>query len=811
MDSLEVQGRRRQEKYSGLKTWRLKLVIELLPMFLQLSLLLFLIGVVKLLREWDQEVAAIQLILSCAGLAVYCVTIIIGIMDPSSPFQTPLSRFVQRYSSKMNLTLGLSVFQDFSTHASMERLLNLPYQTLRWVQDSFGVVVPGVESPILPTNALVPQGGNPKKGRSKWDSGLVADAEAVIWLLERAEHPDVAITALDAVRHLPPSLVHRLIHEREGLLKKLIAFHHNLLPLALSTENQAKWLDAWPDAAVVSALAWNHILWAESLDHKDRLAIRSSLSESDPYCHANVSEVLENNQDRYLSAKCLLMFSLGGYHGLNVEDLLKRCIKHDTVSLSASPHIRIKFPDASRAFNRDIVTSFSPLQLMLDSVMNLLSVPDIRWTSSSQDYLLEHLDSLLQGELSHDTVSYAAIAFAAIRSGTSNYPDSNPNVSFGIPSRPRQRRLVGYQERDSQEVMNEVRTQINRWMATRTNAPDRGLILLEHVSLAVSVVRGGKDEDIGILKTLLDMTSNLFEEKYRYPEQPIPYQYFPRDLVQLARLAPNDEHMQVLVAKLLCQCPDGDWTTLLREDLGQDIQTIFKFALENDHNDFLVGHLVERVKDDIQFLDPPTRLIALRNYCIKKVRNHKLTASIDASTWFSQFMPKNNGEYLDGTNLLQTQVSCATMILIIGQAESGVSNDTLFMYFETLLARDPDLIRPEDVGIPGLMGGWGQQLSHVWRGEALLLLWRMAKKARYLDGSPSKWESSLFFSSQVGDLMLEYSVEVLKRRYNSMDYGKLLRDYLETKLQVWRTSNREGLERRRQIEDIVQKLGQFFD
>ncbi|KAG8941901.1 hypothetical protein FRC03_003862, partial [Tulasnella sp. 419] len=316
MTALHKQGRKRQEKYQGLKTWHLRLVIAVLPMLLQFSLLLFLIGVVDFLWEWDRRVATLQLALSCAGLAVYGFTIFIGIRYPSSPFQTPVSRYVPRYYSSMSRSLG-SAFKDLT----MKRLLRLPYQALGWILCSLGAVDPAHSSePLLPaTNAINPYR---KNERSKWDSELITAAEAVVWLLEQAEHPDVTITALDAVRRLPPSLALYLIQERKGLLERLIAFHHSLIPLASSTDTQAEWLKAWPDAAVVSALAWHHILWADFLEHRDRLTMRLRLSESDPYADSNVWEVLESNSDIPLTAKCLLKFSFNKSHSSQVGDLL---------------------------------------------------------------------------------------------------------------------------------------------------------------------------------------------------------------------------------------------------------------------------------------------------------------------------------------------------------------------------------------------------------------------------------------------------------------------------------------------------------
>ncbi|KAG8914705.1 hypothetical protein FRC02_004877 [Tulasnella sp. 418] len=477
MTALHKQGRKRQEKYKGLKSWHLRLVIAALPMLLQFSLLLFLIGVVDFLWEWDRRVAALQLALSCAGLTVYCVTIVIGIRDPSSPFQTPVSRYVPRYYSRMSRSLG-SAFKDLRTGATTKRLLRLTYQALRWIQGSLRAVDPDHSSePLLATTAIAPYR---KTEHSKWDSELITAAEAVVWLLEQAEHPDVTITALDAVRRLPPSLALYLIREREGLLERLIVFHNSLIPLASSTDTQAEWLKAWPDTAVVSALAWHHMLWADFLEHRDRLDMRLRLSESDPYADSNVWEVLESNSDIPLTAKCLLKFSFNKSHSSQVGDLLIQCMNYVRISLLASRHIlRIKVTDTSRTWIKDdFVTSFSPFQLTLDAAMILLSAPDIWRTSDLQSSLPKHLASLLDADPSDDSICYVAIAIAAIRSGTPDYYNWDQHVSYGMPSRARRRRGMVYPERNSEDVLKDVHTHINRLMAARSNALDKGYRIL---------------------------------------------------------------------------------------------------------------------------------------------------------------------------------------------------------------------------------------------------------------------------------------------------------------------------------------------
>ncbi|KAG8911855.1 hypothetical protein FRC02_006378, partial [Tulasnella sp. 418] len=85
------KGRDRQSKYTGLETWHFRFIMDLLPMLLQFSLFLFLVGLVEFLWVLERKVAMVQLVLTAVGGGSYLVAIIIGAIIPASPFQMPLS------------------------------------------------------------------------------------------------------------------------------------------------------------------------------------------------------------------------------------------------------------------------------------------------------------------------------------------------------------------------------------------------------------------------------------------------------------------------------------------------------------------------------------------------------------------------------------------------------------------------------------------------------------------------------------------------------------------------------------------------
>ncbi|KAG8956905.1 hypothetical protein FRC03_010716, partial [Tulasnella sp. 419] len=268
MKALPIQGRMRQERYQGMERWHLRLVIELLPVFLQISLLLFLVGVIQFLWDLDRKVGILQLVLSVTGLALYVVTVVIGIAVPTSPFQTPFSRYIPLYLGKSWTKLAsailLAPFTLLGTARAMKAWFN-------------GVSLAGILSfvrsypPYTGTHPSINTYDEVERRVLNLHTGNtsadVTAAESVVWLLEQAEHPDVILAALDAVPRFPPRLISSLINKREGLLERLVVFHNGLLPIAeTGRHNPQRWVKTWSNRAIVSGIALTHISFARMSD-----------------------------------------------------------------------------------------------------------------------------------------------------------------------------------------------------------------------------------------------------------------------------------------------------------------------------------------------------------------------------------------------------------------------------------------------------------------------------------------------------------------------------------------------------------------
>lgn len=94
--TLETQGRLRQQRLNGVKKYRFRYAVESLPILLQLSLILFFIGLLDYLRSLNSTVAYVVLAFSIAGVVVYVVTVFMASIDPRCPFQTPVSIFMRK-------------------------------------------------------------------------------------------------------------------------------------------------------------------------------------------------------------------------------------------------------------------------------------------------------------------------------------------------------------------------------------------------------------------------------------------------------------------------------------------------------------------------------------------------------------------------------------------------------------------------------------------------------------------------------------------------------------------------------------------
>ncbi|TCD63595.1 hypothetical protein EIP91_005203 [Steccherinum ochraceum] len=93
--SMEDRCNDRQRKFDGLQDWHFRRVLEVLPVLLQLSLLLFGLALSALMWSHSRIVAIVLVVANALGACFYFSTIVVSLFFIDSPFHTPLSDFIQ--------------------------------------------------------------------------------------------------------------------------------------------------------------------------------------------------------------------------------------------------------------------------------------------------------------------------------------------------------------------------------------------------------------------------------------------------------------------------------------------------------------------------------------------------------------------------------------------------------------------------------------------------------------------------------------------------------------------------------------------
>ena len=83
---IDVRGAERHRKFTGLRRWHLRTILEFVPILLQASLLLFLLGISAFVYDQQRVVAFIVIAVNCLGVTLYFVVIGLSLWFPDSPF-----------------------------------------------------------------------------------------------------------------------------------------------------------------------------------------------------------------------------------------------------------------------------------------------------------------------------------------------------------------------------------------------------------------------------------------------------------------------------------------------------------------------------------------------------------------------------------------------------------------------------------------------------------------------------------------------------------------------------------------------------
>jgi hypothetical protein len=92
--SPEDRVKRRQFRYGGMESWKMREIIAALPIFLYCSLVLFFVGLAQWMWSVHTTVGGVVLGGLLLGAVFYLITTLLAVVFPSSPFRAPIVRWI---------------------------------------------------------------------------------------------------------------------------------------------------------------------------------------------------------------------------------------------------------------------------------------------------------------------------------------------------------------------------------------------------------------------------------------------------------------------------------------------------------------------------------------------------------------------------------------------------------------------------------------------------------------------------------------------------------------------------------------------
>lgn len=119
--SLEAQCKQRHRKFLGLKSWRFEDVLQLFPVLLQMSLLLFGLSLGAVMWTQQRTIPIFIIATTACGALCHACTIVVSLKSPECPFQSPVSLAIRAIWRHFRASAGHQ--QDDCTASSMQWIL----------------------------------------------------------------------------------------------------------------------------------------------------------------------------------------------------------------------------------------------------------------------------------------------------------------------------------------------------------------------------------------------------------------------------------------------------------------------------------------------------------------------------------------------------------------------------------------------------------------------------------------------------------------------------------------------------------------
>jgi len=192
----DLRAQERERRLQGLERWRLAELVTLLPILIQLSLVIFCIGLIVLLFPLHLLSAILSSVALVAGFVSYMFTISVSVLDVYAPFSSPVSRGLVnvmnllRKSWREGVSLAARTIQRIIPGISSHAIgLDPPRESVPSLAGNNGVA-----HPLL----LSQRDEGVKKGEVITRSRYQIDPQTHVDILER-----LVTTTADAIENIP--------------------------------------------------------------------------------------------------------------------------------------------------------------------------------------------------------------------------------------------------------------------------------------------------------------------------------------------------------------------------------------------------------------------------------------------------------------------------------------------------------------------------------------------------------------------------------------------------------------------------------
>lgn len=128
---ITTRAMERHRKFVGLETWHLRIVLEMIPILLQLSLILFCLSICAYVWSQQRIVGVVVIIANGIGTLCYLVALAISSLYKDSPFQTPLSTVLSRLVGLCGNIVKRLLLLPFDLPSHAAQFVNIVYVCLR--------------------------------------------------------------------------------------------------------------------------------------------------------------------------------------------------------------------------------------------------------------------------------------------------------------------------------------------------------------------------------------------------------------------------------------------------------------------------------------------------------------------------------------------------------------------------------------------------------------------------------------------------------------------------------------------------------